>query len=116
MELNLISPPAWGDTVLKDIIEARAIGDHRLYLRFEDGVEGEVNVARLVEFRGVFAPLRSTEEFARVRVHPELGTVCWPNGADLDPDALYSIVTGEPIALASDASPAGEAAESRSAR
>jgi hypothetical protein len=32
-----------------------------------------------------------------VDVNPEWGTIFWPNGADLDPDVLYSMVTGEAI-------------------
>ena len=50
-----------------------------------------------MRFTGVFAPLADEAEFARVRVDPELGTVVWPGGADLDPDVLYAAVTGEPI-------------------
>jgi hypothetical protein len=83
--------------MLVDIVEARALGGHRLHLRFEDGVEGEVDLSKLVEFKGVFAPLRDPREFGKVEVNPELGTVCWPTGADLDPDVLYSVVTGEEI-------------------
>ena len=50
--------------MLKDIVEARAVGEHRLYLRFEDGIEGEVELAELVDFTGVFAPLREPKEVA----------------------------------------------------
>jgi hypothetical protein len=30
-------------------------------------------------------------------VNRELGAVCWPDGADLDPDVLYGLVTGQTI-------------------
>jgi hypothetical protein len=83
--------------MLKDIVEARTLIDFRVHLRFEDGVEGEVDLARLIRFEGVFAPLRDAKEFARLAVNVETGTICWPNGADLDPDVLYAAVTGEPI-------------------
>jgi hypothetical protein len=76
--------------MLKDILAAQSIGNHRLYLKFEDGVEGEIDFAPVLSFRGVFEPLRDPAYFAQVRVDPELGTVSWPNGADLDPDVLYA--------------------------
>jgi Protein of unknown function (DUF2442) len=82
--------------MLKDVVEVEAVGDHRLRLRFEDGVEGEIDVSAIVPFEGVFAPLHDAKVFAAVRVNQELGTICWPNGADLDPDVLYALVRGEP--------------------
>ena len=83
--------------MLKDIVAAKAIGDHRLHLRFEDVVDGMVDLAPHLSFQGIFAPLRDPAYFAEVRVDPELGTVAWPNGADLDPDVLYGRLTGTPI-------------------
>lgn len=80
-----------------DIIAVEVLGGHRLWLRFDDGAEGEVDVGRLVPFRGVFAPLADAARFASVRVDPELGTVRWDTGADLDPDVLYALVTGGPL-------------------
>jgi len=81
--------------MLKDIVAVQALPGHRLHLRFEDGREG--NVALPVPFEGVFAPLRDPEVFAAVRVNPDLGTIVWPNGADLDPDVLYGLIAGEPV-------------------
>jgi hypothetical protein len=85
--------------MLKDVVDARTLGDYRLYLRFEDGVEGSIDLAPILSFRGVFAPLRDPAYFAQVRVDRELGTVVWPNGADLDPDVLCGSITGTPVGV-----------------
>ena len=84
--------------MLKDVVAVEALEPYRLRLMFEDGVSGEVDLARLIRFEGVFAPLRDPESFRAVRVEPDAGTVVWPNGADLDPDVLYAEVTGVPVA------------------
>jgi hypothetical protein len=91
--------------MLKDIVAVNTLGDYRLHLRFEDSVEGVVNLATHLSFRGVFEPLKDPIYFARVRVDPQLGTVVWPNGADLDPDVLYARVTGTPVLEDSDLAP-----------
>jgi hypothetical protein len=78
--------------MLKDVVFAEARSGHRLFVRFEDGAEGEVALASLVPFEGVFAALRDPAEFARVTVNCDLGTVVWPSGADLDPDVLYETI------------------------
>jgi hypothetical protein len=85
-------------TMLHDVVDARCDGDHRLYVRFDDGVEGTVDLSTRLRFDGVFEPLKDPAEFAKVSVDPELGTVVWPTGADLDPVVLYSLVTGQPVA------------------
>jgi hypothetical protein len=59
-----------------------------LRLTFADGLTGEVDV--LDRMHGpVFADVRTPEGFAQAQVDPEIGTVCWPGGADLAPDTLY---------------------------
>jgi len=62
--------------------------DFVLWLRFNDGREGEVDLG--AELDGpVFEPLRDPVLFAQARVHSDLRTVVWPNGADFAPEFLY---------------------------
>jgi hypothetical protein len=88
--------------MLKDIVDVKPLGEYRLCLRFEDGVEGIVDLAGHLAFRGVFEPLKDPACLALVRIDHELGTIAWPNGADLDPDVLHSQLTGIPISLESE--------------
>ncbi len=70
------------------MIEVRPLAGHSLHLRFADGTEGRVDLT--AELWGpVFEPLRDPERFAEVRLHPELHTAVWPNGADFAPEFLY---------------------------
>lgn len=85
------------DHLMPDVVAVELLGDHRLRLRFDDGVEGDVDLSERLSFQGVFAPLRDPEYFARVRVDPEGGTISWPNQADIDPLVLHCWVTGRPL-------------------
>ena len=66
-------------------IEARP--GHRLYVVFEDGTEGEVDLSERLK-GPVLEPLRNPTVFAQVTID-EFGAPCWPNGADWAPDAIY---------------------------
>jgi hypothetical protein len=83
--------------MLRDVVSVQPLSGHRLRVTFDDGVEGVIDVAQMVQFTGVFEPLRDPAFFDQVKVNPELGTVQWPNEADLDTDVLYAKVTGVPI-------------------
>jgi hypothetical protein len=76
------------------IVEARPLEKYKIFLRFEDGVEGVVDIAKETGFKGVLGALRDPGLFKQVRVLPDFGTICWPNDVDLDPDVLYWRVTG----------------------
>src|SRR4051794_18373585 len=53
--------------------------------RVDDGEERLVDVSDML-WGTTDEPLRDADYFRLVRVEPELGTVVWPNGLDLDPD------------------------------
>lgn len=73
------------------VIEARYISGYTLWLRFNDGMEGEVDLASDLEGE-VFEPLRDLAVFRSFELHPELHTVVWPNGADFAPEFLHERV------------------------
>jgi hypothetical protein len=73
-------------------------GAHRLWLRFNDGAEGEVDLAAHL-MGPVFLPLRDPAIFAAVRLDPELRTIVWPNGADLAPEFLHSLLGSDVAAV-----------------
>jgi hypothetical protein len=54
---------------------SRAPGNTACGFRFDDGVEGETDVASMLSFKGVFAPLRDPNVFDGVKVDPVLGTI-----------------------------------------
>ncbi len=78
--------------------QVRHLGEYRLELSFADGTKGELDFEeRIVGRGGVFGPLEDVSFFRQVKVDSEAGTIVWPNGVDLCPDVLYSLVAGKPI-------------------
>ncbi len=74
---------------MQDVVAARYLREYKIWLRFEDGTEGETDLAG--ELTGeVFEPLRDPAFFASFKVNPDTGTIEWPNGADLAPEFLYA--------------------------
>jgi len=61
---------------------------YTLEVSFDDGRQRRIDVEPLL-FSPMFAPLRDPDKFAEATVDTELGTVVWPNGADLSPEFLY---------------------------
>jgi len=61
---------------------------------FADGTRCTVSMKERL-FGPMFEPLRDPHLFAQVAVD-EFGAICWPNGADLAPDAIYEDAVADP--------------------
>jgi hypothetical protein len=73
------------------ITDARYIDNYTVWLKFSDGVEGDVDLRE--ELWGpMFEPLKDINIFREFSVHPELHTITWENGADFSPEFLHSIL------------------------
>lgn len=74
--------------MLPQLKQAEYRGDYRVWLKFADGVEGEVDLED--ELWGeMFSPLKDQAVFATLSFETELQTIVWPNGADFAPEFLY---------------------------
>ena len=78
---------------MEKVIYVKAGPDWTLEVRFSDGVQGTISLADRL-FGPVFEPLKDPAFFAQATID-EFGAVCWPNGADLAPDALYETIKQE---------------------
>ena len=75
------------------IVEAKALANYHVYLRFSDGAEGEVDLSDLVG-KGVFQLWDDAEAFKEDSIGPG-GEIRWSDQVDLCPDALYLQITGK---------------------
>ena len=71
------------------VSSVRVVEDRIVHLGFSDGSERDIDLRPLMRgplFEGI---AEDDEAFGAVWADDESGTICWPNGADLDPDVLH---------------------------
>ena len=87
------------------VTSVEVVGDFVLRISFSDATARDIDLEDNL-WGPMFEPLRADPSlFARVRVDHELGTIVWPNGADMDPVVLHG-----------SAEPASKESSSRSRR
>ena len=69
------------------IVACKPKPNYRIWIRFDDGLEGEVDLSYLVG-QGVFKVWKSVEVFNQVKVDPKTDTLSWGDDIDLDPYVL----------------------------
>jgi len=80
------------------VTEAKHLGGYRLWVRFSDASEGEIDLADLVmhDPRPIVAALRDPAVFAQL--HVDMDTVVWGSGFDLAPEYLHAQARAEAAA------------------
>ncbi len=74
--------------VVVDVTTVRPLAGFVVELGFEDGTVKQVDLEPYLT-GPIFEPVRRDAAFFRsVQVDPEIGTIVWPNGADIDPMVL----------------------------
>lgn len=80
----LVLPPKLVEAVQRD--------DYVVHLRFADGLAADVDLSYLLDYGGVFEPLRDIEFFRKLSIDDGGNTIEWPNEADIAPETLYDHV------------------------
>ena len=73
---------------LETVTAVNVLRPYVLDVIFSNGTRRRVDVADQL-YGELFEPLRDPGRFAEAYVDRLLGTVVWPNGADLSPEFLY---------------------------
>ena len=77
--------------MIPKVIEARHIEKYTIWVKFNDGSEGEIDLKE--ELWGpIFEPLKDINLFRNFSVNPDLHTITWENGADFSPEFLRTIL------------------------
>lgn len=69
--------------------------DYKIWLRYEDGVEGEVDLSDIPR-TGIFEAWNDVSFFESVHIS-EFYSIAWSELVELCPDSLYIKVTGKPV-------------------
>ncbi len=79
-----------------DVVDVEPREDWRIWVEFEDGVRGEVDVSNLQNLH-VFAALHDRSVFEKVYVHPILKMVCWGEDLEISSCSLYASLISERV-------------------
>jgi hypothetical protein len=76
------------DIEFVDVVEIRALGDYRVWVKFSNGSEGVRDFADMIAEGGAMVePLRDKALFQQVYVHHFVPA--WPNGFEIDATNLH---------------------------
>jgi hypothetical protein len=74
-------------------IEVKTLADYKLWVRYADGVEGEIDLSHLAG-RGVFSLWNDYAAFEQVYIGSG-GEIAWGDEIDICPDTVYMAITGK---------------------
>jgi len=74
-----------------DVIDVKVQDGRKVWIEYANGLAGVVDVSPLLA-GAIFDRVRNDDDlFREVAIDP-MGTICWPDGADIAPERLYEAV------------------------
>ena len=78
---------------MSDVIYIKYQQDYVFHIKFEDGIEGDIDFSDYLDKGFIFVPLKDVSFFKQAFI--EGGTISWSNGADIAPETLYKKISYE---------------------
>lgn len=76
--------------MFESVIKAKYIKDYKVWIAFDDGKSGEIDLADEISWGEIFKPLQDINYFKNFKI--ENDTLSWENGADIAPESLYELL------------------------
>jgi hypothetical protein len=73
----------------REVVAARYLGDYRVWLKFDNGREGLIDLEDDL-WGDEHEALRDRSLFSEFFVDPGRATLAWDNGSDFSPEYLYT--------------------------
>ena len=72
---------------LYQVVDFDILHDYVIWIRFNDDAEQVIDFEPMLHGE-IWGPLRDKDMFNQVMIDPIARTLCWPTGADFDPETL----------------------------
>ncbi len=82
------------ESYIPSVVDGHYVDGYRVWVKFDDGSDGELELSELTKRSGKFAQLADVDYFKKVFFDKEMHTIAWPNGLDLAPESLYMRLKG----------------------
>ena len=79
--------------MISNAIQVKAISQHSIWLKFEDDMQGVVDLSHLIN-KPVFQKWKDADFFNKVFINAETRATAWDENIELCPDNIYFKIKG----------------------
>ena len=92
-------PLFWFGVTVAKIVKASVKNDRKIAIEFDDGIKGEFSFHHYFKCKNEIANLADNNALEQMYISKDTDSLTWPNGFNICPDVLYSIVSAEKIII-----------------